>query len=135
MRIIDGKMHIAPGLVIRTDKMDIASGGVLNLHDERLDLVFNTQSRKGIGISASKAITPYFKIGGTLANPLPAVDVKGAAISGGAAVATAGISILAEGLWDRWIGTAKNPCENLLTKASKKDKKIYEHLLGEDDPE
>lgn len=129
VRILNGDMLFAPGLVIRTDKMDIASGGTLNLHNEKIDLAFKTQSRKGIGISASKAITPYLKIGGSLASPFPVLDVKGAAISGSAAVATAGMSILAESLWDRWIGTTKNPCDDLLSKVSKKDKKIFDDLL------
>ena len=109
---------------------DIASGGTINLHNEKLDFVFSTQSRKGIGISASKAITPYFKVGGTLANPLLVLDMKGAAVSGSVAIATAGMSILAEGLWDRWIGTAVNPCESLFSEVSKKDKKIYQSLLN-----
>lgn len=132
MSIRDGKVELAPGLVIRTDKMDIASGGTINLHREKLDLVFNTRSRKGLGISASKAITPYFKIGGTLANPRLALDVKGVAVSGGAAVATAGLSILAEGLWDRWVATAKNPCENLINSLSKKDRAMYSLLKQND---
>jgi len=130
VRVFNGEMRFAPGLVFRTDKLDVASGGTLNLHNERLQLAFKTQSRKGIGISASKAITPFLKIGGTLASPFPVLDVKSAAVSGGAAVATAGMSILAEGLWDRWVGTTKNPCENLLTKVSKKDQKIFDDLLG-----
>jgi hypothetical protein len=46
-----------------------------------------------------------------------------------AAAATAGLSIVAGSLWDRWIMTAKNPCERLLTKASTEDRKSYEALL------
>jgi hypothetical protein len=130
MNITDGMVNVAPGIVLRTDKMDIASGGSINLHNEKLDLVFNTQSRKGLGISASKAITPFFKVGGTLANPLPALDMKGAAVSGGAAIATSGVSILAEGLWDRWIATSVNPCESLFNKASKRDKEIYQSIMN-----
>lgn len=70
-----------------------------------------------------------------MANPSLALDPKGVALSGGAAVATAGLSILAEGLWDRWIATAKNPCEGLITKISKEDKKAYRTLLAVPSPE
>ncbi len=35
------------------------------------------------------------------------------AISGTVAVATGGVSILAESLLDRWVITAKNPCKEL----------------------
>ena len=129
LTIEDGKIKAVPGLAVRTDKMDLASAGEINLHNEKLNLAFNSRSRKGVGISASKAITPYFKIGGTLANPRLALDVKGAALSGGAAVATGGLSILAEGLWDRWVATAKNPCERLIMQISKTPKEPYRTLL------
>jgi len=129
LTIKDGKVLLAPGMVLRGDKMDIALGGTLNLHNEKLNLAFSTRSRKGIGISASKAITPYFKIGGTLANPRLVLDVKGATVSGGAAVATGGLSIIADGLWDRWVRTAGNPCARLITQASKQNDKTYESLL------
>jgi hypothetical protein len=129
MSIKNGTADIVPGLVLRTDKLDMAFGGAIDLHKEKLNLVFNTRSRKGIGISASKAITPYFKLGGTLAYPRVALDVKGAAVSAGAAVATAGLSILAEGLWDRWVATAKNPCEGLISQLSKDKSETYRSLL------
>jgi hypothetical protein len=129
LTIVNGKVLVAPGMVVRGDKMDIAIGGTLNLHDEKLNMGFSTRSRKGLGISASKAITPYFKIGGTLANPRLVLDVRGATVSGSAAVATGGLSIIAEGLWDRWVRTAGNPCERLITQASEQNDKAYESLL------
>ncbi|MEH6584218.1 MAG: hypothetical protein V7754_19965 [Halioglobus sp.] len=128
MHIVDGKVRVDPGLVVRTDKLDMAAGGKVDLHREKLDLAFNTRSRKGLGISASKAITPYFKLGGTLANPRMAIDVKGAAVSGGAAVATAGLSIVAEGLWDRWVATSSNPCESLVEEISGKSHQTLKEL-------
>ena len=127
--IKNGKMSVNPGFVLRSDKMDTASGGTVNLHNETLDLTFNTRSRKGIGISAGKAITPYFKIGGTMAHTRLTLDPKGVAVSGGAAVATAGLSILAEGLWDRWVATAKNPCDGLIMQIGEDKKSIYQPLL------
>jgi hypothetical protein len=129
LAVKDGKVLVAPGMVLRGDKMDIAIAGTVNLHDESLNMGFNTRSRRGLGISASKAITPYFKIGGTLANPRLVLDVKGATVSGSAAVATGGLSIIAEGLWDRWVRTAGNPCERLITQASEQTDKSYESLL------
>ncbi|MEH6571458.1 MAG: hypothetical protein V7709_20410, partial [Halioglobus sp.] len=130
LTIVEGKVAVVPGLVVRTDKMDLISSGEINLHNEKLSLGFNTRSRKGLGFSASKAVTPYFKIGGTLANPRLALDVKGAAVSGSVAVATAGFSILAEGLWDRWVVTSKNPCDQLIKQISKKGKTVYTSLLN-----
>jgi hypothetical protein len=46
------------------------------------------------------------------------VDPKGALFSGGAAVATAGISILAKGVWDRMF-QAGDPCAASAAEADK----------------
>jgi hypothetical protein len=127
--IKDGQAAIAPGLILRTDKMDIASDGMIDLHNETLNLAFTTRSREGTGVSAGKAITPYLKIGGTLAKPTLVIDPKGTAVSGSAAFVTGGLSILAEGLWDRWVATAGNPCERLLSEVSKDKNEIYKPLL------
>mgnify|MGYP001812780802 CR=1 FL=1 len=133
MRFVNGVIEVVPGLVVRTDKVDIASGGSIDLRDERLDLTFRTRSRKGVGISAAKAIAPYVKIGGTLADPRLMLDSKGVAVSGGAAVATAGLSIIAEGLWDRWVATANNPCERLFSRASAETTAKFRALLERPD--
>ncbi len=115
--VTDGLVDFTPGAVLRTDKLDIAMGGTADLNNERLNLVFNTRSRTGVGISASKAVTPYLMLGGNFSYPRLGVNTKGVVISGGAAVATGGLSILAEGLWDRWVGTATNPCDELFEQA------------------
>lgn len=127
--IVDGKILAAPGLVVRADKMDVVFGGEINLHHEKVSMEFNTRSRKGLGVSASKAVTPYLKVGGTLANPRLSLDVKGAVLSGGAAVATAGLSIVAEGLWDRWVATSGDPCSRLIKRLSKDGNEVYKSLL------
>ncbi|MGI9224187.1 MAG: hypothetical protein ACR2QX_06895, partial [Woeseiaceae bacterium] len=45
-----------------------------------------------------------------------AVDETGLLISGGAAVATAGLSILARGVWDR-LSRSKTPCQDASQRA------------------
>jgi hypothetical protein len=49
---------------------------------------------------------------GTLAKPQLAVDETGVLISGGAAVATGGLSLLARGLWDR-LSKAGDACNQV----------------------
>ena len=85
----------------------------MDLNRESLNVVLNTRSRTGVGISASKALTPYMKLGGNFSYPRIGVNAKGVVVSGGAAVATGGLSILAEGMWDRWVATSVNPCQAL----------------------
>lgn len=131
MVVKQGAVELAPGLATRTDKLDLVASGKINLSNEKLDVAFNTRSRKGVGISVSKAITPYIKLGGNLANPQLALDAKGAAVSGGAAVATGGLSILAEGMWDRWVATARDPCLVLYESAEKDTRRNYRQLLEE----
>ena len=129
-----GVVELAPGLALRTDKVDVVASGGINLRNEKLNVAFATRSRKGVGISVSKAITPYIKLGGNLANPQLAFDARGAAVSGGAAAVTGGLSILAAGLWDRWIATSKNPCRELYNNAEKDSRRAYEKLLVQPDP-
>lgn len=125
---VDGRLEVIPGLVMRTTKFDYVSAGAINLHHETYDLAFSTRSRKGIGISAGKAVTNYVKLGGTLANPRLTLDPMGAAISGGAAVATAGWSIVATSMWDRWVASSGDPCKRLLKTARKDKKRDYRSL-------
>ncbi len=118
MRAADGLLRIEPGMVMRTDALDMVSRGTVNLGTEALDITFNTRSRKGIGISAGKAITPYLKVAGNLANPWLTLDPQAVAVSGTAAIATGGLSMLAEGLYDRWVATARNPCREIFDRVS-----------------
>jgi AsmA-like C-terminal region len=128
LRFRDGVVAIDPGLVMRTDKIDIVSGGGLDLNTEALNITFNTRSRRGIGISPGKAITPYLKVAGNLANPWLTVDPEAMAVSGTAAIATVGLSILAESMYDRWVATSNNPCQEVF-KQIRKDEE-YKQLLA-----
>ena len=76
-------------------------------------------------------LTRYVKLGGTLANPRLILDPAGAAVSGGAAVATGGLSILAGSMWDRWIATSGDPCKRLIKAARNDPKRDYRSLLRE----
>jgi hypothetical protein len=51
-----------------------------------------------------------------MAAPRLAVDEQGALISGGAAVATGGLSILARAAWDR-LNRSSDPCGDVATQA------------------
>src|SRR5690606_25808646 len=73
------------------------------------------QARSGTGISAGQ-LAELVRVGGTLAEPKAVPDTKAAfktAASVGAAVATGGLSILAQGLLDRKSADA-DPCATAL---------------------
>ncbi|MEH6587400.1 MAG: hypothetical protein V7720_12625 [Halioglobus sp.] len=124
----DGLVEVVPGLIMRSDKLDFVSAGSINLNTEIVDLAFSTRSRKGLGLSAGRTLTNYIKLGGTLTNPRLALDAKGAVVSSTAAIATAGLSILAESMWDRWVLTTGDPCKRLIKQAREDKKRNYESL-------
>ncbi|HTT08325.1 MAG TPA: AsmA family protein [Gammaproteobacteria bacterium] len=91
------------GLGVRTDKLSILGGGTVDLKTERIDIGAKPKPRTGVGLNIA-ALGDFVRLGGTLSNPHPATDAGGAAEAGlkvGAAVATGGLTLLAEGLFDR----------------------------------
>jgi uncharacterized protein involved in outer membrane biogenesis len=108
-RIVDGLVEMEPGFVMRTDRVNMFVYGKANLKNERLDLSLATQARRGIGISAASITNPYFKVGGTLAEPALQLDPTSAAIAASVATATAGLSIVIRGIWERLLGS-QDPC-------------------------
>ncbi len=118
LKVQEGKLTTNPAIVIQTDKMNIASMGEIDLVTEKLDLNFRTASRGRIGLSAGQVINPYIKIAGTMASPKLTLDTKGTLVSGGAAVATLGLSILAKSAWDRAF-RSEDPCGDAISEADK----------------
>ncbi len=120
LKATDGVLTTDPALVMRTAELDVLSNGTLDLSTERLDLNFRTAARKGVGIGMAQLINPYIKVNGTLSNPGIALDSKGALVNGGAAVATAGLSILATTVWDRVVHE-RDPCGAAAAQAGERE--------------
>jgi len=112
----DGLLASAPTAFISTNRVRIAASPSVNLKTEKLRVVVRTTPRRALSVSAGELVNPYVQVGGTLAAPRLAVDEAGVLISGGAAVATGGLTILARGLWDR-LRTAGNPCKQSSDRA------------------
>jgi len=110
-----GKATVEP-IAARGDKLTIVGRGSVDFDTERIELVWTLKPRRGVGISASSIANPYIKLGGTLS--APSIDAKPlhAAASTGAAVATAGLTVLFKGLYDR-ITAEKKVCIRALEKA------------------
>ncbi len=109
-------------MAIQTDKMNIISTGTIDLRTEKLDINFKTAPRKKISLSAGEFINPYLRVAGTLTNPHLTLDPTNTIVVGGAAVMTAGLSLLAKPIWDR-IVSSSDPCGEIAKRAEKNRQK------------
>ena len=112
----DGIVTGNPNSMVATDRIRIVTDSRVNLKDETIELNVRTTPKKGISISAGEILNPYVKVIGTLAAPKLAVDEAGVLLSGGAAVATGGLSVLARAAWTR-VSRSKDPCGELTEEA------------------
>ncbi|MFN2329944.1 MAG: AsmA family protein, partial [Chromatocurvus sp.] len=106
----NGVLNSPDQIVIETSKMKIRGGGEINLDDETLRIGLVPSARQGVGIGAGD-LARFVRLGGTLGNPQPEADAGAMLKSGatiGAAIATGGVSLLAQGLFNRVrnVGTA-----------------------------
>jgi len=116
LRLKDGIVDGQPAAVLQTDRLRIFANANVDLKTEKLNASINTVPTKGLGLSFSDLINPYTMISGTLASPSLTLDPEGALIEGGAAVATAGMSILAKRFKDRFL-SAKDACGKAVADA------------------
>ena len=117
--VLDGRAEVYP-VIFNTRELTILSKGTIDLHTESIDMSFSSKPRQGLGISASVIINPLIKVGGTLARPAIELDPARAAVSGGTAVATAGLSILAKSFADRFL-SSKDPCGDARKEIDSRD--------------
>ena len=110
--IKDGVVNTSPGLAFTTDQIAIIAKGSLDLKTEKMRFNFNATPTNALKISAGELFNPYILVGGTLSKPDVGIDPGKAILHGGAAIGTAGISILAKGLLDR-VGNAMPLCEEM----------------------
>ena len=118
MEIIDGHIESVPNSFFSTDKVRLTSKSTANLKTEEIDMNFRSTPQQGLSISGGELFNPYIKVVGTLAAPKLAVDEAGVLISGGAAVATGGLSVLAKMTWDR-LSRSADPCGDTAEKGRK----------------
>ena len=101
--IKQGRGSTPQGIAFKTDVVTLLGGGDVDFSDETLRFVVRPKARKGLGINTN-SIAKMIRIGGTLTSPVVETDPKGLLQSGvaiGAAIASGGLSLLAQGLYDR----------------------------------
>jgi len=114
-RVENGVMLSEDGIAFKTTRMNILSHGKINLKDESIDLSIGTEPRKGLGVNVSNMVN-VVRLGGTLAEPGIRMDVakSGKAVARVAgAIATGGLSLLGEGLFNRATEDS-SPCKTAL---------------------
>lgn len=120
LEITDGLVRPEPMIALHTSKLTILSTGTINLENEKIDLQFQTTPSNLLSSNLAELANPFVSIGGTLADPKPVIDPSRTIVYGGAAAATAGISVIAKALWDRLRG-ASRPCERLREELAVED--------------
>jgi len=122
--ISDGVLTAANTIATQSKRLSVVGSGVIDLSSEELEFAITPNPRKGLGLSASN-FARIVKIGGTLQQPAVEADPAGFLKSGakiGAALYTGGLSVLAEGLFNR-IKATENVCEAV-------DRLVDERRLG-----
>jgi hypothetical protein len=115
-RFENGKATGEPILVSQTDRLRILANADIDLSTERFDATISTVPQKGLGLSVTDLVNPFIKLSGTFAKPALTIDPEGVLIEGGAAVATAGLSILAKRFKQRYLDD-KDACGKALKEA------------------
>lgn len=119
VRFNEGNAVIAP-VAVRTDKLTVVGHGGVDLETEEFVFEWTMKPRKGVGISASAITNPYIRLGGTLADPKISVNAIDSIATTGAAVATAGLSLLGRGIWNR-VTAGKKVCRQAIAKIQQDD--------------
>lgn len=91
------------GIALKTDEVTLLGGGEVDFSDESLKLIITPKARKGLGINTS-SIAKMVRVGGTMKKPEIEGNPKGFFQTGvvlGAAIASGGLTLLAQGLFDK----------------------------------
>ena len=108
------------GLAIEAQKVNVVGSGAVHLGTEELDLGLRPEAREGLSISPG-SLAQLVRLRGTLAAPKPELsptELLKVGASLGAAVATSGISLVAQGLFQR-ITADNTPCATALGQTAR----------------
>ncbi len=110
------------GIAAETPKVAVVGGGTVDLRSEAIDIAIAPRAREGMGVNLGNTLAGLTRIGGTLADPTLTVDEAGAArtaASVGAAVATGGLSLLGQLIYDKAIADP-HPCRTALGRQARR---------------
>ena len=102
-RLQDGKAIAENGLGLVTSRVSLLGSGGITFPSEVIDIAIAPKPRRGLGISAA-TVAKLIHIGGSLSAPKIQTDAKGWLKTGaalGAAIVSGGVTLLAQGVFDR----------------------------------
>ena len=105
-KVVDGIVMSQDSIALQTEDVTFLIRGGFSLVDESLVFVIRPKARKGAGVSAS-TFTNFYRLGGTLRDPKIEADLGGVlktSVTWGLAAATAGLSVIAQGFFDKFTG-------------------------------
>ena len=103
LQVVNGVANSNNGIALSTDKMTVTSSGTINFGTERVDLNVNPKASGGLGVGLGQ-LASAVRVNGPISSPNIGIDKQGAVKTLGmlgAAFATGGASILAQGAKDR----------------------------------
>ncbi len=115
----NGKALADRGIALESERMIVTGSGQVVLASEEIDFAIRPEAREGLGINLGSAAS-MVRLTGTLSQPtvgLDALETTKKALSVGTALATGGISLLADGLIGRATQDA-SPCRTALGLAA-----------------
>ena len=111
--IKNGFVKTRPALAFTSRRVMVETRGTLDLRTEKMHFNFNATPNNAWLINTSEVLQPYILISGSMSQPEVGIDPAQALFHGGAAIGTAGLSILVKGLLDR-IRNSTPLCEEML---------------------
>jgi hypothetical protein len=111
----DGVANSPNGIALRFKRMDILGSGAVNLTTGKILFGFKAVRRRWFDFSILSIASDFASITGTVEKPRVGLDTQGVLITGGAAWATAGLSLLATNFL-RTMSSSEDPCTAILEK-------------------
>lgn len=146
LAIKDGVAQGEKAIGMQTDKVNVLGNAVIDLASEAVAIRVKPTARSGIGVNLG-TLAGGFSIGGTLTRPRPTSGDLTAKLQAagrvGAAITTGGLSLIAEGAFDRTFAT-DDPCgvvlsdgasesaePGILERAGDKARDLFDGLFGQ----
>ena len=111
----DGVANSPNGIAFRFKRMDILGSGAINLSTGKILFGFKAVRRNWLDFNILSVASDFASITGTVDKPTVGLDTQGVLITGGAAWATAGLSLLATNFL-RTLSSSEDPCKAILEK-------------------